>query len=258
VHQAARERDPVAEQLAVVDDQVLDADADTKVQVQVLRRARFVAAAARQACLQVHRPADRIHHARELEHHVLGRQLDGLAAVLGRARLDQLGAGGTPGVGSGGMGGDRVVPAHHLGAGQRRKPPHDHAGALRAQRLARQQALHLDRGHHEAVAAAGDGGDRLRTDEPADRRDLHRQVVFLDHEAGPDHVEQFALGDDTVAPLDQRQQHVEGTRADRRRYPGDQQRTFFEPQLEIAERDAARHRTSCGQRARRPCAGSVA
>jgi hypothetical protein len=35
------------------------------------------------------------------------------------------------------------------------------------------------------------------------------EVVLLDHAPGPDQVEQLALGDDPVAPLEQREQEVE-------------------------------------------------
>jgi hypothetical protein len=69
-------------------------------------------------------------------------------------------------------------------------------------------------GQREPVAAAGDGGDRVRPEQLAQAADLHLQVVLLHHQARPHHVEQFVLGHHAVAPFVQRQQQVEGTRAE--------------------------------------------
>ena len=48
-----------------------------------------------------------------------------------------------------------------------------------------------------------------RPQQLAQRRDLHLQVVFLDHEARPDRVEQLVLGHELTARADQHDQQVE-------------------------------------------------
>jgi hypothetical protein len=64
----------------------------------------------------------------------------------------------------------------------------------------------------EAIAAPRDRGDRLRPEGFAQAADLHLQIVLRDHQAGPDGVEQFVLGNDPVAAFHQRQQQVESAR----------------------------------------------
>ena len=76
-----------------------------------------------------------------------------------------------------------------------------------------------ERRQGEPVAAAGDGRDRVRAEHLAQRRDLHLQVVFLDHQPGPDAIEEFALGQQALAAVDQREQQIEGPRAERDRCP---------------------------------------
>ena len=94
----------------------------------------------------------------------------------------------------------------------------------------------------EAVAAAGDGRDRVGTEQLAQRRDLHLEVVLLDDEPRPDQVEQLALGDDAVAALEQREQQVERARAERRRLAGDRQLALGDGELEAVEAVAVGHR----------------
>jgi hypothetical protein len=66
----------------------------------------------------------------------------------------------------------------------------------------------------EPVAAPGNRRDRVRAEEPAQARDLHRQVVLLDDHPRPHDLEQLVLRHDPVSPLDQREQQVERARTD--------------------------------------------
>ncbi len=98
----------------------------------------------------------------------------------------------------------------------------------------------------EAVAAPGHRDDRLGAEQLAQRRDLLAQVVFLDHETGPDEREQLVAADHAVAPLDQRDQHVEGARAQRCVCAGYQQPALREPHFEAVEaigENGGRHRS---------------
>jgi hypothetical protein len=54
----------------------------------------------------------------------------------------------------------------------------------------------------------------FRAEDLAQRRDLRRKVVLLDDQSGPDDIEELVLGDDSLAPVDQRDQDVEGSRAE--------------------------------------------
>ncbi len=75
----------------------------------------------------------------------------------------------------------------------------------------------------EAITAPWNGRDGLRPEQFAQAADLHLQVVLLDHQTGPDELQQFVLADRAVAVLDQRHQHVEGTRTQLGRLAPDQQ-----------------------------------
>jgi hypothetical protein len=66
----------------------------------------------------------------------------------------------------------------------------------------------------ERVAAPWNGRDRARTQQLAQRPDLHLQVAFLDDALGPDEFEQLVLRHQLAGALDQRQQQVEGARRD--------------------------------------------
>jgi len=66
----------------------------------------------------------------------------------------------------------------------------------------------------ELIAAPRNGRDRGRSEQLAQRADLHLQVVLLDHHAGPHDFEQLVLGHQPIAPLVQRLQHVERARAE--------------------------------------------
>ena len=96
----------------------------------------------------------------------------------------------------------------------------------------------------ELIAAPGDGGDRVRAEQPAQRADLHLQVVFLDHEAGPDQVQQLGLGHDPVAAFGQRQEHVECASAHRHRVAVLQQSAV--PGLQLKAAEFQRHGTIHG------------
>ena len=87
----------------------------------------------------------------------------------------------------------------------------------------------------EAGTRAGDGRNGVRSEQLAQAAHLHLQVVFLDDEAWPDRFEEFRLVDDTVAPLDQRDQQVESPCAERRRGPVNQQLSFGRPQFAAGE-----------------------
>jgi len=81
-------------------------------------------------------------------------------------------------------------------------------------------------------------GDRLWPDEFAQARHLHRQVGFLNHEPGPDHVEQLTLADESIAALDECQQQVEGAGTERDRPPVVEQLAFDGQELKTAETEA--------------------
>jgi hypothetical protein len=55
---------------------------------------------------------------------------------------------------------------------------------------------------------------------PAKGRDLHRQVTVVDHGFGPDGGEEVVFRDNPTRPLDQHNENVERTRADRDRDKG--------------------------------------
>ena len=93
-------------------------------------------------------------------------------------------------------------------------------------------------GRREAVAASGHRGDGQRPEQLAQRQHVHLQVVLLDDEAGPDDLHQLVLGDDAVAPLDERDEEVEGAAAQLERLAFVPQRAFGRAQLEVvAEAD---------------------
>jgi hypothetical protein len=64
----------------------------------------------------------------------------------------------------------------------------------------------------------------------APRNDLHLQVVFRDHAAGPDQVKQFGLAGCRVTGFEQEQQGVEGTRTERGSVAIDEQLPLRRPQ----------------------------
>src|SRR5438874_10070623 len=88
--------------------------------------------------------------------------------------------------------------------------------------------------------------DRLLPEDLAERGNLYRQIVLLDHRSGPDQVQQFVLGDQPIAPFNQRQQHIERTRAQRRRSPVDQELTCGRNQLKTTESVDSSHVGSSG------------
>ena len=93
----------------------------------------------------------------------------------------------------------------------------------------------------EAIAASRYRRDGLRPEHLAQRADLHLQVVFLDDDAGPDHVQQLGLGDEAIAAFDQCMQNVEGTRAQRHGLPVDEQLAGGRTELEAAEPEVGAH-----------------
>ncbi len=87
----------------------------------------------------------------------------------------------------------------------------------------------------EAIAAAGNGGDRVRPQDLAQRGHLDLEVVLLDDDRRPHPFDQLALGHQLPGPLDQRHQHVERARAQARRFAVDQQALLRGLQQEAAE-----------------------
>ncbi|WP_280156667.1 hypothetical protein [Piscinibacter sp. XHJ-5] len=80
--------------------------------------------------------------------------------------------------------------------------------------------------HREAVAAPCNGGNRTGAEHRAQRRDLRMQIVLADGTTVPCQAQQLLLGNDPVPALDQRQQHVERTFAQRGGPPIDEQQAF--------------------------------
>ena len=116
----------------------------------------------------------------------------------------------------------------------RREYPATSAARIAARRCLDDEPCARERGG-ELIAAPGDGGDRLRAEQPAQRADLHLQVVFLDHQAGPDQIQQLRLGHDPVAPLGQCQKQVERARSQAHRLAVVQQSSLPRLQFEAAE-----------------------
>ena len=79
--------DAVAQDVAVLDDDVADVDADPERDPPVLRHGRL---ALGDALLNRDRAFDRIDRARELDQGAVAHQLDDAAVVLGDQRLDEL------------------------------------------------------------------------------------------------------------------------------------------------------------------------
>jgi hypothetical protein len=95
----------------------------------------------------------------------------------------------------------------------------------------------------EPVAAAGQGGNGLGAQELPQRRDLHLEVVLLDHDARPDERQQLVLAHDARAVLDQCDQQVERARPERRRRAIHQHAPLGRTHLDGAE-SVAPHATS--------------
>ena len=84
--QARRHIDAVAENVAVLDDDVAEIDADAELDAAVLRH---VGVAAGHAALDFGGAGDSVHHAREFHQHAVAGQLDDAALVLGDLAVDQ-------------------------------------------------------------------------------------------------------------------------------------------------------------------------
>jgi hypothetical protein len=89
--------------------------------------------------------------------------------------------------------------------------------------------------HREAIAPAGNGGDRLRPEQLTQGRDLHLKVVLLDDEARPRQVKQLLLGDQPARAFGERHEHVERACTDRNRHATDDEAALYGPQLEGVE-----------------------
>ena len=84
--QARRDIDAVAENVAVLDHDVAEIDADAELDAAILRHAGV---AAGHAVLDFDRAGDGVDHAGELDQHAVAGQLDDAALVLGDPRVDQ-------------------------------------------------------------------------------------------------------------------------------------------------------------------------
>ena len=76
--------------------------------------------------------------------------------------------------------------------------------------------------------------------------DLHLQVVLLHYQPGPDERQQVVLRDQLAGSLDEHDQQVERTRAERDRLPVLEQAPLGGLQLEAAETVGATRLGSCG------------
>jgi hypothetical protein len=94
----------------------------------------------------------------------------------------------------------------------------------------------VDPVQREPVTPAGDGRNCTGTKHLAQRGYLNLQVVLLHHQAGPDAIEQFVLGDQLPAALHQGQQDIEGPLAE---HHG----TAVFQELPLARAQARTHRT---------------
>ena len=65
------------------------------------------------------------------------------------------------------------------------------------------------------------------------------EVVLLDHDVGPDEVEQLVLADRALAPVDQGEQHVDGTSTELRRLAVDLERARGAIDADLAHADFA-------------------
>ena len=88
----------------------------------------------------------------------------------------------------------------------------------------------------ESVAAPGDRRNGLRPEQLAQRPHLHLQVVVGDDESRPHDLEQLIAADRAIAPLDQREQKVEGSLAERCLLAVDPQRAPRRIDAKAAER----------------------
>src|SRR5215831_14224034 len=75
----------------------------------------------------------------------------------------------------------------------------------------------------------------MRTEQLAQAADLRRDVVLLDHNAGPDEIEQLVLRDQPITTLCQREQQVEGACAQRDIRAINSQQALGRTDLEVAE-----------------------
>jgi hypothetical protein len=72
-------------------------------------------------------------------------------------------------------------------------------------------------GRDETVALSGNGRYGLSAEQLAQCGDLDLQIAFFDRDVRPDDVQKLVLGNDPVAPVNQRHEQVERARAHLRR-----------------------------------------
>jgi hypothetical protein len=115
------------------------------------------------------------------------------------------------------VGGNPGADLREVGVAADQRPSRGQ-GRWRCQRrlIGRRRGSRADsrwRRERELVAATRHGDDGLRSEQLAQRRDVLLQVVLLDHQAGPDLVEEFILAHHAVAVPHQQQQQIHRTRA---------------------------------------------
>ena len=96
----------------------------------------------------------------------------------------------------------------------------------------------------EAIPATRHRDDRTLAEQLAQRVHLHGQVVVLDDTAFPDQVVQLGTRDHTIASLDQSEQEIERTAAQRRWLAVDQDLPLDGPDLYAPESVVICHKSS--------------
>ena len=91
----------------------------------------------------------------------------------------------------------------------------------------------------KTVPAGRNCGDRANPEESAQGADLDLEVVLLDDQAFPDLADQLVLGYYAVAMLQQHEQHIEGSRANRRRPAVDQHLSLCGATLDRSKAEAS-------------------
>ena len=89
--------------------------------------------------------------------------------------------------------------------------------------------------HSEPIPAPRNGGDRLRAQHLAQRRDLDLEIVVFHHQAGPHDVHQLFVGDDAIAARHQSDEEIEGAASQRDDSAVDMQATLVSADVEPSE-----------------------
>ena len=142
----------------------------------------------------------------------------------------------------GNVGGDSSRRRDRNGFGHRRRSIVGNLGAVRPGRR-----LRRTRRAARSDSPARDRRQRARPEQLAQRRDLHLQVVLLDHQTGPHERQELVLGDEPARACDQRDQQVEAARPQRDRLAVGQQAMLPGLEGEVAETVGRRFESRCGR-----------